>query len=207
MQREKIMKLSLIKDHEIDEEVVQKIVFENVEDKSDEKGDCMLVLGGMCPLIDRVPKAAELYRKGLCDYAVFSGGVYWDTVYGRMTEADSMARLAGELGMPEESIIRDNLATTTEENMVCGALAIGRSIGYEKAKKVLLITSLYHMKRSKLIADLYLPPYMESLCCPAYGYITPTDWNSDSEKHRKTIREVTMTRLLIEQGFIPDIEV
>ncbi|MBQ3195502.1 MAG: YdcF family protein [Clostridia bacterium] len=201
------MKLSLIKDSEINAEIVQKIVFDGVEDKSGEKGDCMLVLGGMCPLIDRVPKAAELYRQGLCDKAVFSGGVYWDTVYGRMTEADSMARLAGELGMPKESIIRDNLATTTEENMVCGAFAMGRVMGYEKAKRILLITSLYHMKRSKLIADLYLPPYMESLCCPAYGYIAPDDWQADSEKKRKVIREVSMTRLLIEQGFIPDIEV
>lgn len=200
------MKLSLIKDSDINEEIVQRVVFEGVEDRSGEKGDCILVLGGMCPLIDRVPKAAELYEKGLCKSAVFSGGVEWDTVYGRMTEADSMARLAEELGMAKEHIIRDNLATTTEENMVCGALAIGRSIGYEKARRILLITSLYHMKRSKLIADLYLPPYMESLCCPAYGYITPTNWNTDSEKRRKTIREVTMTRLLIEQGFIPDIE-
>ncbi len=201
------MKLSLIKDSEINEEIVQKIVFDGVEDLSGEKGDCMLVLGGMCPLIDRVPKAAELYRLGLCDRAVFSGGVYWDTVYGNMTEADSMAKLAHELGMPEESIIRDNVATTTEENMVCGAFAIGREMGYEKAKRILLITSLYHMKRSKLIADLYLPPYMESLCCPAYGYITPDDWQTDSEKKRKVIREVSMTRLLIEQGFIPDIEI
>ena len=201
------MKLSLIKDSEINAEIVQKIVFDGVEDKSGEKGDCMLVLGGMCPLIDRVPKAAELYRQGLCNRAVFSGGVYWDTVYGRMTEADSMARLAGELGMPKESIIRDNLATTTEENMVCGSFAMGRAMGYEKAKRILLITSLYHMKRSKLIADLYLPPYMESLCCPAYGYISPDDWQEDSEKKRKVIREVSMTRLLIEQGFIPDIEV
>lgn len=201
------MKLSLIKDSEINAEIVQKIVFDGVEDKSGEKGDCMLVLGGMCPLIDRVPKAAELYRQGLCNRAVFSGGVYWDTVYGRMTEADSMAKLAGELGMPKESIIRDNLAATTEENMVCGAFAMGRAMGYEKVKRILLITSLYHMKRSKLIADLYLPPYMESLCCPAYGYITPDDWQADSEKKRKVIREVSMTRLLIEQGFIPDIEV
>lgn len=201
------MKLSLIKDNDINEEIVQKVVFENVEDKSGEQGDCMLVLGGMCPLIDRVPKAAELYSQGLCDRAVFSGGVYWDTVYGRMTEADSMAKLAIELGMPAEKVICDNLATTTEENMVCGAFAMGRAIGYEKAKRILLITSLYHMKRSKLIADLYLPPYMESLCCPAYGYITPDDWQNDSEKRRKVIREVSMTRLLIEQGFIPDIDV
>lgn len=201
------MKLSRIKDEAINEEIVQKIVFDKVEDKSGEVGDCMLVLGGMCPLIDRVPKAAELYKKGFCKSAVFSGGVEWDTVYGRMTEADSMARLAEELGMAKEHIIRDNLATTTEENMVCGAFAMGRALGYEKVKKVLLITSLYHMKRSKLIADLYLPPYMESICCPAYGYISAEDWKDGDEKQRKVIREVSMTRLLIEQGFIDDIEV
>lgn len=201
------MKLSLIKDSDINDEIVQKVVFDGVEDKSGEKGDCMLVLGGMCPLIDRVPKAAEIYRGGFCAHAVFSGGVYWDTVYGRLTEADSMARLAEELGMSKEHIIRDNLATTTEENMVCGALAMGREIGFEKVKRVLLITSLYHMKRSKLIADLYLPPYMESVCVPAYGYITPENWDDGGEMRRKTIREVTMTRLLIEQGFIKDINI
>lgn len=201
------MKLSRIKDAEINDEIVQKVVFEGVKDESARGGDCMLVLGGMCPLIDRVPKAVEIYKADLCKRAVFSGGVYWNTVYGRMTEADSMARLATELGMDPLHVIRDNLATTTEENMVCGALAIGRELGFENTKRVLIITSLYHMKRSKIIADLYLPPYMERLCCPAYGYISPEDWDDGGEKRRKTIREVTMTRLLIEQGFISDIDV
>lgn len=200
------MFLSQIKDADINGEIVQKIVFDGVEDKSGAVGDCILVLGGACPLIDRVPKAAQLYKAGCAPKVVFSGGVLWDTVYGRKSEADSMARLATELGVPRADIVCDNLATTTEENMVCGALAIGREIGYDKVKRVLLVTSLYHIKRSKLIADLFLPPYMESLCCPAYGYITPEDWASDSEKKRKTIREVTMARLLIEQGFIPDIK-
>lgn len=200
------MFLSQVKDADIGNEIVQKIVFDGVEDKSGTVGDCILVLGGACPLIDRVPKTAQLYKAGCAPKAVFSGGVLWDTVYGRMSEADSMARLAVELGVKAEDVVCDNHATTTEENMVCGALAIGREIGFEKVKRVLLVTSLYHMKRSKLIADLYLPPYMESVCCPAYGYISPDDWDSNSEKKRKTVREVTMTRLLIEQGFIPDIK-
>lgn len=201
------MFLSKIKDADINREIVESIVFNNVEDKSDETGDCILVLGGACPLIDRVPKSVELYKAGKAKKICYSGAPLWDTVYGRMSEADSMAKLAEESGVDPADIIRDNLATTTEENMICGTLAMGRELGLKNVKKILLLTSLYHMKRSKLIADLWLPPYMESVCTPAYGYISIDDWDSDPEKKRKTIREVSMTRLLIEDGFIKDFEV
>ena len=134
------MWLSKLKDEDITPEIVQKLVFDGVEDRTGEKGDCILVLGGSSPFVDRVPKAVELYKAGLAPKIVMSGGPVWDTPYGRLSEADAMAACAMELGVPEEDIIRDNLARTTIENMICGALAIGRELKFPNVKKVLLVT-------------------------------------------------------------------
>lgn len=200
------MWLSKLKDEDITPEIVQKLVFDGVEDRTGEKGDCILVLGGSSPFVDRVPKAVELYKAGLAPKIVMSGGPVWDTPYGRMSEADAMAACAMELGVPEEDIIRDNLARTTIENMICGALAIGRELKFPNVKKVLLVTTYSHMSRSKKLADLFLPPYLECICCPAYGYIDRENWQDGGDRERRVIREVIEDRKMVERGYIDDIE-
>jgi len=201
------MKLSQLRDEDITPEIVQKLVFDGVEDHTGEQGDCILVLGGSSPFADRVPKAVELYKAGLAPKIVMSGGPVWDTPYGRLSEADSMAACAIELGVPEEDIIRDNLARTTIENMICGALAIGRELKFPNAKRVLLVTTWSHMKRAKKLADLFLPPYLECICCPAAGHITEDNWQDDPDKTRRVVREVIEERKMVERGYIEDIEI
>lgn len=201
------MKLSQLKDEDITPEIAHRLVFDGVEDRTGERGDCILVLGGSAPFADRVPKAVELYKSGLAPKIVMSGGPVWDTPYGRMSEADAMAACAMELGVPEEDIIRDNLARTTVENMICGALAMGRAMKFPNVKKVLLVTSYYHMKRAKRLADLFLPPYLECICCPAAGHITGDNWQDDPDKLRRVVREVQLNRKMVGQGYIADFEI
>ena len=202
------MWLSQLKDEDITPDLIRKLIFDPVTDGTGEKADCILVLGGSAPFADRVPKAVELYRAGLARKIVVSGAPVWDTPYGRLSEADAMAACAISLGVPEEDIIRDNLATTTVENMICGALAIGRAMKFTHAKKLLLVTSWYHMQRAKRIADRFLPPHFQCICCPAPGFIGPDDdWKSDPDKQRRVIREVQLTRDMILKGYFEDFEI
>ena len=77
----------------------------------------------------------------------------------------------------------------------------------KEINKILMVTSLYHMKRSKLISDIMMPPHFKTFCCPAKGYITKENWESDHERKRKTLREAKMMRQMVIDGLIPDFEV
>lgn len=83
-----------------------------------------------------------LWRKRYAPHIIFSGGAvspyhYEDSVY--------MAKLARDLGVPEESIIIEKKSRSTHENAE-ESLSIMKKRGWRKA---LLVTSGIHMKRAK----------------------------------------------------------
>lgn len=82
-----------------------------------EPSDCILVLGSHDTRV--AARGAELYLEGLAPILVFSGGL------GRLTkdlwsetEADLFARIAIEMGVPEEAILIENRSTNTGENIL-----------------------------------------------------------------------------------------
>lgn len=84
-------------------------------DQNVEKSDCMVVLG--CSDIKVVNIAIELYKKGLADKVIFTGG------YGKITkniwnipEADKFAEIAMSNGIPKNKIFIENKSTNTIEN-------------------------------------------------------------------------------------------
>jgi uncharacterized SAM-binding protein YcdF (DUF218 family) len=79
--------------------------------------DCILVLGSHDRRV--AARGAELYLEGLAPLLVFSGGL------GRLTkelwtetEADQFARIAKDMGVPEEAILVENRSTNTGENIL-----------------------------------------------------------------------------------------
>lgn len=189
------------------DDVLESLIFPKDAETEFPYCEAALVLGTSRPNIDRTPEAVKQYKAGKCGKLVMSGGVYWDTEYGRLTEAEYMRRYAVENGVPDGDIILDNLAQTTIENVLCGNIAIHRAFGYiSRVKRLLLITSLYHMRRSMLIAKSLLPRNMEVYACPAYGIIDAGNWR-DSEKGRsRVISEAGYIKAMIENGMTEDIK-
>jgi uncharacterized SAM-binding protein YcdF (DUF218 family) len=81
-----------------------------------EKADCILVLGSYDLRV--ADRAADLYLEGWAPLLIFSGGL------GRLTklmwkepEADQLARIAINRGVPEEAILVENQSTNTGENI------------------------------------------------------------------------------------------
>jgi uncharacterized SAM-binding protein YcdF (DUF218 family) len=79
--------------------------------------DCILVLGSHDQRVAK--RGAELHLEGYAPWVVFSGGL------GRLTkdlwketEAELFARIAMELGVPEEAILVENKSTNTGENIL-----------------------------------------------------------------------------------------
>ncbi|QHT66582.1 YdcF family protein [Rhodocytophaga rosea] len=107
-----------------------------------DKADCIMALGSHDTRVAQ--RAAQLYLEGYAPYIVFSGGL------GRLTEgvwplpeADTFARIAMQMGVPEQHILIENRSTNTGENI---------ALSYKLLQK-------HNIKVNRLI--LVQKPYME----------------------------------------------
>lgn len=87
----------------------------------------------------RLVHAVEVYHKTGARYFVCSGGGD-----GKISEAETMARLAERLGVPKEKIKMETRSDNTSEN----ASELNKMMS-DKNIHIGLVTSAYHMKRSE----------------------------------------------------------
>ena len=113
--------------------------FNHNETDTPEKADVIIMLGGGDK--GRMEKAAELYHEGYADYVIISPES--EDIYPQSTA------FAAELGIPEDAIIEEYEATSTYTNAV-ESFKIMDEYSFDSA---LVVTSDYHLKRSKLIYD------------------------------------------------------
>jgi uncharacterized SAM-binding protein YcdF (DUF218 family) len=120
------------------------------------RSKCIVVLGGavepvlpprvdvnMHEAVDRVRKAAQLFRAGLAETIIVSGGQQpWSPF--EESEADAMKTLLLEWGVPASAIVVEGDSRNTRENaFYSSALSEKLACGVP-----LLVTSAAHMKRS-----------------------------------------------------------
>jgi uncharacterized SAM-binding protein YcdF (DUF218 family) len=91
-------------------------------------------------LRDRIARAAELYRQGIADKIICSGGV------GKYppAEAELEKQLLMKAGVPEQAIIMELSSTSTAQQ----AKLIKEICDREGFKSIALVTSFYHEKRA-----------------------------------------------------------
>ena len=118
-----------------------------------EKYDVILLLGMRLyddgtadpTTIGRVDKAAMLWKQGVAPVIVASGGQGYNEKHDRM-QADVMAELLIERGIPDEAIIREDKSRTTVFNVEYTQELLGK-----KDFTAAVVTTDWHMKRSLLI--------------------------------------------------------
>ncbi|MBR3796423.1 MAG: YdcF family protein [Clostridia bacterium] len=93
----------------------------------------------------RVGAAAKAYREGAAKVIVACGGT---TPGHKVSEAEVMARLLCKEGVPDSAVILEDKSQVTIENMRFAA----EKLGGAKGKRVLVVTSDYHLRRSVLTA-------------------------------------------------------
>ena len=115
-----------------------------VVDEPAEHADAIVVLGGDNFVADRAAHAAELYRAGLASQVVASGRLLRPYAgISEMTARDLESR-----GVPSASIVKfsHRAANTREEAEALAGLVANR--GW---KRVLVVTSNYHARRTRYI--------------------------------------------------------
>ena len=114
-----------------------------VESDKLEKANAIAVFSGDSGA--RTERAVELLKEGYADYLILSGGKVYDDV----TMSELMKNHAIKLGVDESKILIDDEASTTNEN----AEFTTNIIEENNFKSVIVVTSDYHTRRSKLAME------------------------------------------------------
>lgn len=141
--------------------IVKSRIIDVDEAKELENVDCIIVLGASVledqtpshMLEDRLKKGIEVYYETNVPKLLMSGdhgGIYYD-------EVNVMKNYAIEAGVPSEDIFMDHAGFSTYESMYRAKEIFG-------AKKVIIVTQEYHLKRAVYIAKM--------LGLDAYGVAT-----------------------------------
>lgn len=114
-----------------------------VVNQSPKKSDAIVVLAG--DKGKRMEFAAKLFEDGYANKMVISGG----PIYNNVTAADLMKKHAVQLKVPEKNILLENKADSTFQN----AKFTKEILEKNKLHSAIIVTSNYHMRRTKMVFD------------------------------------------------------
>lgn len=103
----------------------------------------------------------SIYNENRATKLLLCGGSIHETDQGNLSEAELMRRKVLELGVSESDIIIEDMSLTTKENIICALLQLERAFTLSKIRKILLVTTSYHMRRCLLMAKTYMPDWIE----------------------------------------------
>lgn len=181
------------------------LLFSTIEDDS-ENGDCIFVVGSSKAIQYRLPKAVELYKQGRAGKILFSGGVRWQG--SQFTEAQVLKREAISLGVPERDILTEEMSLHTLENVLASLLVLDREFHLHTIKRLIVVTTSYHMKRLHLTLKTYMPDWITFTLCPAEDNHTREDnWFLSETGIKRVKSESAKVIKYVKQGAFNDEEI
>ena len=121
-----------------------------VVDEEPENSDVIVILGDDNFNGDRATRAAELYKSGFAPHIIASGRFL--RPYASISELEQHDLT--DRGVPQAAIVRlTHMADDTREECI----AIGQQLNSRGWRKVILVTSNYHTRRSRYICERVFP--------------------------------------------------
>ena len=201
------MLVSQITEKDLTIEVIDKLLFQGLEDTG-ENADCIIVLGSIKAAKYRVPVAVQAYKAGRARKIMLCGGKVREFPDGNYSEAKHMRQAALALGVAEEDIVLENSSQNTVENILFALIELQRTLWLNKVRRVLLVTTAYHMRRSLAIARYLFPDHIEIIPCPANDNNTRRDnWMNTQVGTDRAKKEAMKIVSSVMGGIIPDFEI
>ena len=200
------MKVSQITKEQINDELVDKILYEGMEYKQ-QPIDVAIILGSSKAHTYRLPYAVDVYKKGLISKIIVSGG---RVIEGSgIVEAEFLKEKAIEQGITKEDIFVENEAMTTWENMQFSREIIIKNGLLKEDMNVAVVTSSFHMRRSLLIAKrIFENDNVKIISLPSEDNSTRrTTWFTNDNGRTRAIGEVEKIIDYICQRRIDDFEI
>lgn len=175
--------------------------FELVAPQDAPRVDAIVVLGGVtaAPIpprrtvevhdsFDRLLHGLRLWKAGRAPVLVLSGGVITYLVGSDVPEADRLATLAAEYGVPRQALLLERTSRNTRENAVHTA----RLLADRGLERVLLVTSASHMRRAY---GAFRAAGVEAIPAPTDIQVVPRPWSParllpDTEALRASSRAI-----------------
>ncbi|WP_396020427.1 YdcF family protein [Bacillus sp. ISL-57] len=165
-------KISQLEPDKLTDLQMTELLYKNLED-DDESGDVIFVPGSNKAVEYRLPKAIQLYNEGRAKKILFSGGVIWEGT--KLSEAHLLKEKAIEKGVPEEDILVEDISLHTKENVLASLLILDREFNLHNIKRVIIVTTIYHMRRFYLTLKTYMPDWIEYSLCTVNDKTTKVD--------------------------------
>jgi cephalosporin hydroxylase len=196
------MKISELDPNNLTDEQMTTLLYRHIHDDF-RRGDCIFVFGSSKALEYRLPKAVTLYQEGRANKILFSGGTVWPGTSN--PEAIALKNKAIKLGIPEKDILVETTSQHTKENVLASLLVLDRVFELHKIKRLLIVTTAYHMRRTLLNLKTYMPSWIEYSLCVAEDTNTKMDNWFLNEKGRQRVENETKKLITyIRQGAIMD---
>ena len=174
---------------------------------TDDALDCALVLGGPIAFMpSRAAAAAKLYLSGQVPLLMVTGGGCWETPFGYLSEAQTLARYLLEAGVPEEKIVIEDRATTTPENMKNCRLLLQEHFG-PKRLRLAVVSSNFHVNRATVLSKLFLPGHDIFGFGAEYPKDNAQEYLSDPLVRQWVTKECRCLWSYVEKGWITDFPV
>ncbi len=143
----------------VSNELLKSLEWQNLSVGELPQAEAIVVLGGATRSIspprtmpdlsdrgDRILYAAKLFKEGKAPLIILSGGrIEW--LGGGASEAQDMAKILSSMDIPPEAIVLESNSFNTREN----AVNTQKILQARGIKRILLVTSAFHMPRSLLI--------------------------------------------------------
>nr|WP_245339072.1 YdcF family protein [Paenibacillus shirakamiensis] len=174
----------------------------NISDDG-QPADCIFVFGSNKAAKYRVPRSVELYKQKRAEKLLFSGGTIWKDV--NVPESVAMQQRAMELGIPEKDIIVETASRSTKENVLSSLTLLDQEFMLHNIKRILLVTSPFHMRRAYLTMRTYMPSWIEFSFGPASSLTHTLDtWYEHEGTKKRALEESKKIIEYVHMGALKD---
>jgi vancomycin permeability regulator SanA len=166
-----------------------------------ERADVAVVFGHADAAVSasRARHASNLHRQRLVRRLLLSGGA----ASGVTPEAEQMAAVCVEAGVPPDDLLLERESTNTFENvaMALRLLAAENLLGEMSA--ALLVSCAWHMRRVYLTARQSFPPGIRLLCVPHDEGCAEATWRESPDCVFRVVKELAVLERFVRRGLLP----
>jgi uncharacterized SAM-binding protein YcdF (DUF218 family) len=145
-------------------------------------------------------ETVRLFREGFFKYVIVSGG---NTRNGVISEAQEIAQQLVVKGMPTRSIILEENATNTGENVRNTRAMMGRGMS-----DLFVIGKTYAKRRYAMTISAQWPEIRRVSCFDVnYFGIPKQDWYSHDEMRARVLNEFAKISEYVERGYLKEVQV
>lgn len=168
-------------------------------------GDCIWVFCSRLSIDERLEVAVKLFKDNRAPFILFSGG---KGKKGVVAEAKVMKEKAISLGIPEEAILTEEDSYNTTENVLCSMLVLERKFLLQNIKRLIVVSSPFHIQRLSLTISRYMPRWIDYSFC--YDEDSPTsrkNWLNDPIIKKRVEKEANGIVYYAKNKYIDDKEI